>query len=670
MKTLALAICTGLLLLGCGKKECPGGASCRLGAPTPLSVNPGCQPLMAGTLPGGDCLLPYPSDFFRVPDATMPSGFRIDHTAARPTAAQGHNTNVNDLFAIDGYSKFPVIVASFPEAISPSGFVGLFDDPAKSMLPSSNVLLLEAATGVAIPHFVDLDPRATDPKRQAIVIHPLVALKEKTRYVVAIHGVKNVGNGPVQVPEGFRRLRDSVNDPSQQSLSTRYKADVIDVATRAGIAQGELQLAWDFTTGSDARTQGDMLEVRELTLAWLQSHTPAVNITSVTESSPADTWRNIEGTVEAPLFLESTDPEAKLKRDGSGVVTQNGTTLVPFTAIIPVSVRDQFAPGQPMAYGHGFFGRRTEVTYDATRNIATQLKTVLFGIDWWGMDTDDAPFVAGNLTDHPAKILSFGDRVHQGMANWLVMTAAIKGPLRTQSAFLRPASGPGSSTQGGVSNAGACTFAPGVTYLGISQGGILGTTMNALNPDTSRVVLHMGGAGFTHMMFRATPFSSFLYFMGLGIPDALEEQKYVATLQPQFDRFDPATYAPHLLQSPLPGAPADRRVLLQNGLGDAEVPNLGTYLLARQVGAPLLTPTPYSPYGLTPGPAPIAGSALALYDFGIDVQALNAQATPAAQNNQVHDGLRHFGPALEQMRQFYADGTIIAPCDGGPCVVP
>jgi hypothetical protein len=172
------------------------------------------------------------------------------------------------------------------------------------------------------------------------------------------------------------------------------------------------------------------------------------------------------------------------------------------------------------------------------------------------------------------------------------------------------------------------------------------------------------------MMFRATPFSSFLYFMGLGIPDPLEEQKYVATLQPQFDRFDPATYAPHLLQSPLPGAPSDRRVLLQNGLGDAEVPNLGTYLLARGVGAPLLTPSPAMPYGLTPMAGPISGSAAALYDFGIDLQALNGQATPAAQNNRVHDALRGFAPALEQMRQFYADGTIVSPCDGGPCVVP
>ena len=67
---------------------------------------------------------------------------------------------------------------------------------------------------------------------------------------------------------------------------------------------------------------------------------------------------------------------------------------------------------------------------------------------------------------------------------------------------------------------------------------------------------------------------------------------------------------------------------------------------------------------------PISGSAIALYDFGIDLQALNGQATPAAQNNRVHDALRGFGPALEQMRQFYADGTIVSPCDGGPCVVP
>jgi len=75
-------------------------------------------------------------------------------------------------------------------------------------------------------------------------------------------------------------------------------------------------------------------------------------------------------------------------------------------------------------------------------------------------------------------------------------------------------------------------------------------------------------------------------------------QSYVAMMQRALDGIDPISYAPYVLASPLPGSPADRRVLLQIGLGDPAVPNVASFLHARALGIPLATPSPAPVFGL------------------------------------------------------------------------
>jgi hypothetical protein len=254
--------------------------------------------------------------------------------------------------------------------------------------------------------------------------------------------------------------------------------------------------------------------------------------------------------------------------------------------------------------------------------------------------------------------MKFTDRVHQAMANWMVMAAAIQGPLRTQPGFQRP-SGPG---------AGQPVYTAATPdYLGISQGAILGGTMITLNPTFNRVIFNVGGAGFTHMMFRAEPFLQFLDFLAESYPDSLDQQKFVSTLQPEFDRIDPGTWVPMLLAQPLPGAPSGRQVLMQNGLGDSEVPNLGTFLEARLMGISELTPAPTPVFDVPTVAAPVTGSAFALYDFGINLQTQYGQAEPLTVNNPVHNSVRVLPTALAQMGEFLQSGVIINPCDGGSC---
>jgi hypothetical protein len=358
----------------------------------------------------------------------------------------------------------------------------------------------------------------------------------------------------------------------------------------------------------------------------------------------------VRGTVTGPLFLDENEPGASLARDGEGRVVDSGTAAFEFVAVVPRSVEQQAGPGRALAYGHGFFGGLAEVEGGSARTIASSTGSVLFGIVWVGMSMEDIPALIGALTGEPARTVNFADRVHQAVANWIVMGAAIEGPLLAEEGLQRA---PG----------GDPLYAPDpLGFIGISQGHILGGTMTAINPFIDRICLQVGGAGFTHMMYRARPFESFLGFIRGILPDTIDQQLFAATLQRSFDRFDPGSYATLLLAEPLEGEP--RPVLLQVGLGDVSVPNLGSFLHARLLGIPVVEPSPVAVPGIegTEGEVP---AGMTLFDFGID-PGIYDQAQPAEEDNEVHEGVRLQPAALEQLATFLADGIVVHPCDG-PC---
>src|SRR5205807_1013405 len=157
-----------LAAAGCGKQL------------PPLQLPDGCNPLYGGS----DCFMPYPSDFFRNGDHIEMKG--AGRLQADTGSAKGSSADVTAVVKADAFSRLPQLVFSFPVAVSPDGFTRLADDPTTR----GNTLVIDPDTGDFAPHFVDLDPRATDLTRQAIVVHVIAQLKESHRYVVAVHGVK------------------------------------------------------------------------------------------------------------------------------------------------------------------------------------------------------------------------------------------------------------------------------------------------------------------------------------------------------------------------------------------------------------------------------------------------------------------------------------------------
>lgn len=634
-----------------GLTACPFG-------PEPLQLEPGCNPLLAGF----DCMLPYPSDFHVVADPSLPSGRRVQLSrAAELTDKDGYSADVNDWRPSDGFSRLPPIVAVLGTAVTADGLVGLFGDYGATRGPGSKTIVLDATTLEFVAHFVDLDARASDPQRQAIVLRPMTQLQERHRYLVALQDVRTPDGKVAPVPEGFRRLRDADvgEDPLLKPLLERYQREIFPLLDRAGVKRETLQLAWDFTTGSEQYATEDMLRGRELVLAELALHPPVVEAIEVVENEYAYRWRRVNGTLRGPLLMKSPGSGAELARDADGKVQLNGTVSFPFTAIVPASVRDGSGPAPVMQFGHGVFGSQAELENEVTSQIVERLGVVAFSVDWWGMSASDLGFVIGAVGDDVYNSVAFSDRVVQGMANWLALTAAIQGSLREQPAFQR------TTTAQPPATVPLYDLQP-IRFLGISQGHILGGVYTALNPQIDRAILHAGGAGWTHIMFRSLPFERFLFLMDMSVPDKLDQQKLVASMAAHFDRIDPATYSRFVLRDELPSGPAgnagQRRILIQTGIADTNVPTFTACLHARQLGIPLLTPSPRTSWGLPDMAAPVDGSAAVIFDMGVD-DAFAAAAQPPPLND-VHNGMRLVPEVLDQMDTFLRTGQVVNPCDG------
>ena len=169
-----------------------------------------------------------------------------------------------------------------------------------------------------------------------------------------------------------------------------------------------------------------MLAIRDQTLAWLEAHaSPLVVVTNVAPGT-AEYFREITGTVTVPYFMDQPGSGALLHRDSSGNVAQNGTVDVPFRIVVPNSVRthgdmraeshsvtdfrEHRGDGRAARAHASFFARRRRVRHRLVGNVT---------------ETDRGT-VVGLISSTPSQLGTLTDRVHQAMANWLVMTRAMK----------------------------------------------------------------------------------------------------------------------------------------------------------------------------------------------------------------------------------------------------
>ncbi len=629
------------------------------------AIAEGCNPIAYEH----DCLLPFPSDFFLQPDATLPAGKRVVLTqAAQVPSRGGGSVNFYATSPADGFSPHMPILAVFPEGVDASTLSFHDADPAASIAATHPTLLLDVARGELVPHWAELDRNTTDPTRQGLILRTYRPLRFGARYVVAFQGLRTPQGEAIAPPQGFAQVRDGEagEHPVLADLATRYEAEIFAPLTQAGVARDQLQLAWDFSVRTRQNTTDDMLTMRADLIAKLEATPPEVTVTREVifqREDPAAALYNpqiaarVEGTLRVPLYLSDDQVGATIHRGPDGRPAANGTTEVPFTLQLPHSVIPDdaaFTPARMIQYGHGFFGLREEINYGFMRGFTQERAVAAAAVDWWGMSEPDQPDAAVRISRDISTTFIFTERLHQAMMNQIALTYALKGPL-AQLPALRRFDKPVYDVEQ-------------VYYYGISQGHIFGGTFIPLSPQLDRAAFGVGGASYSFMMSRSANFAPFLALLGVALErDPLRLLKFIAMSQHTFDRVDPVVYSQHLLTSDLPNTPAQRQVLMQVGIGDAQVNKLTAHLHARLAQVPLVTPSPADVPLLetTTLPAP---SGLVLVDFQL-VEEPGLQNKAHTLSNEVHEGVRNEPMLREQVDQFLRPGgQLVQSCDG-PCVI-
>jgi hypothetical protein len=623
-----------VLLTACG-----GGGDPDLA--TPAQCNP---------LGGVNCITPWPSGIYEV-DATNATGRQLDVPAgALPTNIDGIAIEPTRFNLRDGFSSSAPMIMAFETGVDPANLVPSTDIGA-SLTAASPTVVIDMATGELVPHFAEVDAAATDrPAEQALYIRPAVMLKGSTRYAVAIkRTLKARGGAELAIPEGFASILsgERTSHALLERVRPRYDAIFASLAAH-GITPADLVTAWDFTTASRASVRADLVAARDATLA--ASGTDGANLaftvaTNVPTSDPLIAAR-IDGEYDAPLFLNNggnPGGASQLLRDANGLPAPSGLYRAPFTAIIPQCALDSPTPVPMVIYGHGLLGDSGQVASAGMRAAAAGVCMVAVGTDMRGMSDIDVPNVALALNDVNNGGLIF-DTLLQGMANHVALVQLARGAMATD-LFV---------DTGGASIVDPDRF----FYYGISQGGIMGTTVCAIDPVIERCVLQVGAINYSLMLERSLDWPLYGQIVEGAYPDALDVALILNLMQHEWDRTEPTSVADIIVGEGFPGTPT-KQVFMQIAIGDVEVANIASEYQARTMGIPVLTPSPYVPYGLEASAGPVP-SGLVIYDFGVGATIPPTNEPPP--DNDVHSGIRKREATIDMMREFLLNGNVTQMC--------
>lgn len=649
-----------LLVAGLATGGCNDPAGMPPGPPSQEAQEPelglGCNPLGGG--PGEDCFTPFPSSFYTRSEGAQ-TRLALSPVALAPRGGRGMPLDPTRLNLRDGYSPATPMLAYFPAAIDDRNLPSAArpDVVEASLSESSPVQVLRYDTGERVPILVELDKNAAEGDRQALVVYPQIRLQPKTRYVVAIAGLLDKGGQKVAPLAGFAAIRDGKLAPGSIRSAQRERfAEIFALLERKGLARSALQLAWDFTTGSDEQTAGRLVRMRDQAWAYKVLGMPAAPITvTKVEDKPYDNIaRRITATLAVPSFL-TDDRTGRLQLGTDGEPVIRGVGQFPLIIHVPTCAATAMGPVPVMVYGHGLFGGALgEMNSSYQREIINRLCMIQVGSDWIGLSSADRDYVVASVLQDFNNLVQLTDRLQQAHVNFATLFRLVRQGALEALTELR---------DGGR----LLVDSKRVYYYGISNGGIQGLTALALSPDLSRAALTVPGGFWSFMMWRSSNFGQLETLIASNYTDALDRQILIALSQSHWDYTDPATYAPHVLRDLLPGSTEPKRVLYQEGLGDAQVPNLATRSVVRTMGLGLLQKPVEAVFGVGQVSAR-QDSAYVQYDIG-QMPRPGATNVPPEKDNAVHGAVRKLEAAKQQLQDFLREGGAVTDtCMNQPCV--
>ncbi len=603
-------------------------------------------PAECNPLGGASCVTPWPSSVYLRADATSPTGVRLDLTlGAVPANVDGIELDPTPLARRTGFSPAAQIFTAFPGGVDDANLV-FHDDIAASLTDASPTVIVDMETGERVAHFAELDANARmQYDQQALYIRPVQRLEGGRRYAVGVRkSLLARGGGALPVPPGFQAVLDgAVTDHARLEEIRPQLEEAIAALGTAGVPSTDLVVAWDFITADDASVLADTGAARDAALAAMGDEAADVAYRVVVDQAPYPDDVAIARRVIIEYDVPAVADDDGLIRDGSGTPIVSGTSTATAVLMIPACATAANKAGI-LIFGHGFFGNTEEAQGGVLRRVARDLCMVVVGGVWRGMSSDDLAFAFGALNDGN-KGLAFGERIVQGIVDFIALEQLARGKLATEVL---------------IDDADASIVDPSRAYFyGISQGHILGTTFFAWDPHLTRGVFHVGGAGWGMLFERSTNWVTFNLGLSGAYDDPLDRVVMQQMMQMAFDYTEPAHVSALALRGGLPGTPA-KQYLLQMSVGDAQVTNLASQLQARTMGLPLLAPALDVPFGLEETEGPLASGFVMFTEEPTPLPPVTNMLN--GEGNSAHGDLRRRQAVVDQIGTFLATGEIVHTC--------
>lgn len=631
------------------------------------------------------CLLPFPSDAYTVKDTSSPTGRFVNLPSGLVPNVDGAALDPAEWNRNDGFSPSTPILIHVPGLSTEHTSLPSEGDIGVSLTPESATVIVDLDTGQLVPHWAELDKRATDEADRALILRPAISLPEAHRFGVALRDVRGANGQALQAPVAYMALRDNhpTDAPQVEDRRADYEKLFTDLAT-AGVNRPDTYLAWSFTVASADSLAGRVLEMRDDAFGRLSGGAPKFTVTETRTTDLQDgIAKVVDGTFEVPLYLEGSGaPGSRMAFNRSGdLPVATGTYTANFTCAVPEkAVQDGGA--RPVVYGHGLLGSATtEVASSQVQHTAEEINALYCGTDTIGMSREDVGFAVEALSDI-SKFPAMADRMQQGMLNTLYL-----GRLMIHDAGL--GSDDAFQTKDGTSLIKNET----AYYDGNSQGAIMGGAITAIAQDWTHAVLGVGGMNYSTLLNRSVDFDEYAVVLRGAYPNALDQQLIFGLLQMLWDRGETGGYVQHLTDRTYSRTPP-KQIVMTIAYGDHQVANITAENIARTVKIPIYQPAlaeDVSPLKepfwniRAAGRFPIAGSALFVFNSGTLPPPLGNitptmgeefQATcPQGEDTKdqacadPHEDPRRQPAVFELKDSFFAvEGTVPNICHEEPCV--
>lgn len=611
-----------------------------------------CDPL-----DGRQCLLPFPSDRWTVPDGGTDTGLRVRlPRAAMPINADGAFVDPRPWGGNDGFSPGSPLITQVPGLdVEGSGLNDITDVPA-SLEDDAPAVVIDALTGDRHPVWAELDATAEDEDDRVLFLRPGIAWREGHRYVVALRHLVGSDGEPLQPSAAFRAYRDrlSTDLPVIEDRRDAMEQVFADLGA-AGIAREDLYVAWDFTVASARNLSERMLHIRDDAFAALGDAAPRFRVRSTRDPDAERGITVVDGTFTVPQYLTGDGgPGTRFTSGRRGLPVRNGDYTAGFTCTVPDTATRRH-PAHLSLYGHGLLGSRDEVDAGNVQDFAREHDVVFCATDWIGMAEEDVGNAAAILQDL-SRFPTLADRVQQGVLDMLILGRLMihEDGLSSHPFFA------------GRLDTSALAFDSN------SQGAIIGGMATAVAQDWTRAVLGVPGMNYSLLLTRSSDWDTYAAILEPAYPDPVDQAVGIALIQMLWDRAETNGYAQHLTTDPYEDTP-EHQVLLEVAYGDHQVSMWAAEIEARTIGASVRMPAlaegrhpdaePY--WGLAPiQDLPFRGSALVVWDSGAEVPPTTN--TPPSEGADPHEDPRADAANRDQKAAFLFAGRLVDVCDG-PC---